>query len=131
MPTSDGRRDILILQHCPECKALEDDPPTDPCGCSRGGKLEPRVYLAVDALLSDEAVGRAIVAASTHTGDDGHTDCYYRSIIAAAAGVPCTPCTTEVSEVSHPNEVPEPRGTCVIHGDYWTDDCRWCGMGAR
>lgn len=21
----------------------------------------------------------------------------------------------------------EPRGTCVIHGDYWTDDCTRCG----
>ena len=26
---------------------------------------------------------------------------------------------------------PDPRGTCVIHGDYWTDDCQWCRMGAR
>lgn len=21
----------------------------------------------------------------------------------------------------------EPLGTCVIHGDYWTDDCTRCG----
>lgn len=21
----------------------------------------------------------------------------------------------------------EPRGTCFLHGDYWSDDCRECG----
>lgn len=21
----------------------------------------------------------------------------------------------------------QPRGTCVVHGDYWTDDCLRCG----
>ena len=28
-------------------------------------------------------------------------------------------------------EPPEPLGTCVVHGDYWTDDCHRCGWTSR
>ncbi len=48
---------VIEMECCPVCGALDIDPPSDCDYCERdGGKLEPRQYVAVDALLSDDAV---------------------------------------------------------------------------
>jgi hypothetical protein len=42
-------------------------------------------------------------------------------------GITFLPAMTDLKINTGPIPLDEPKGTCFIHGDYWTDNCRGCG----